>query len=581
MDMNRDSSGLWASSSGSTGTVYALALWDADGPGPLAARLVAGGSFGTSTWEDGSAQVNNIAWWDEAATPPRWRGLGTGVNARVVAIAAMPDGTLVVGGEFNQAGGIAVGGVARWTGGVGGLNGAWSAMGAGPQGGVKALVVTPGGELLSAGGGAYGVGDPSDWVSWVSSWNGTAWTRADGWPGPHINGWASCLAVIGGSVYAGGTFDDNDAQPVTQTRRAKVVQGGSGAWSLVVPFPPASSLPGDVASLCQVPGLGIVAAAGASGPVRFTGSSWTRVGTEPGVGRRVLAYSPIAGLIADAGGQTAGHPANAIARWTGTAWVPIAPDFPGAGLGNYLGQVYALLALPDGDVAVGGAIAGGVRRIRVAGTPPVILAQPTPIVVCREAETATIVVDVAFAPGEPTTTVWHWKRPDQTVWQEVVPWSNGSIADLTLEELAELDLNGPAPEIFRTYGQTGAVQLALYPFYSNVQFRATISNVCGSVTSDVLTLRFAGPCNPADIAYDNGAPLPPRGACDPNLVNNGVSEADYNLFFATFFDAGYACDIANDNGSPLPPFGTLTTNNGVTEGDYNLFFAIFFDGCAF
>ncbi len=86
-------------------------------------------------------------------------------------------------------------------------------------------------------------------------------------------------------------------------------------------------------------------------------------------------------------------------------------------------------------------------------------------------------------------------------------------------------------------------------------------------------------CNPADIANDDGTPLPPVGV--PGGTNNGVTEGDYNLFFATFFDAGPACDIANDDGSPLPPFGTLATNNGVTEGDYNLFFAIFFDGCAF
>jgi len=86
-------------------------------------------------------------------------------------------------------------------------------------------------------------------------------------------------------------------------------------------------------------------------------------------------------------------------------------------------------------------------------------------------------------------------------------------------------------------------------------------------------------CNPADIAFDDGTPLPPVGV--PGGTNNGVTEGDYNLFFAQFFDANAAVDIANDDGSPLPPFGPLTTNNGVTEGDYNLFFSIFFDGCAF
>jgi hypothetical protein len=84
-------------------------------------------------------------------------------------------------------------------------------------------------------------------------------------------------------------------------------------------------------------------------------------------------------------------------------------------------------------------------------------------------------------------------------------------------------------------------------------------------------------CSAADIAFDDGSPLPPVGI--PGGTNNGVTEGDYNLFFANFFDALPVCDIANDDGSPLPPFGTLDTNNGVTEADYNLFFAIYFDGC--
>ncbi|MBX9736061.1 MAG: immunoglobulin domain-containing protein [Phycisphaerales bacterium] len=114
-------------------------------------------------------------------------------------------------------------------------------------------------------------------------------------------------------------------------------------------------------------------------------------------------------------------------------------------------------------------------------------------------------------------------------------------------------------------------------------YTVVVSNACGSATSAAAAISVVTPpdprCNPADIAYDDGAALPPVGISGG--TNNGVTEGDYNLFFATFFDAGAACDIANDDGSPLPPFGTLETNNGVTEGDYNLFFAIYFNGCAF
>jgi uncharacterized membrane protein len=114
-----------------------------------------------------------------------------------------------------------------------------------------------------------------------------------------------------------------------------------------------------------------------------------------------------------------------------------------------------------------------------------------------------------------------------------------------------------------------------------------VTNPCGSIATSSRPIQIFGvcatppnKCNPADIADDTGAPLPAAG--QTGGTNNGVTEGDYNLFFATFFDAGAPCDIANDDGSPLPPFGPPgATNNGVTEGDYNLFFAIYFDGCAF
>ncbi len=96
----------------------------------------------------------------------------------------------------------------------------------------------------------------------------------------------------------------------------------------------------------------------------------------------------------------------------------------------------------------------------------------------------------------------------------------------------------------------------------------------------------ANRCNPADIANDGGQPIHnPTTPPDPLVPNNGVTEGDYNVFFANYFDALPFCDIADDQGIPLPPFGAggvaPNVNNGVTEGDYNYFFAIYFDGCTF
>ncbi len=133
---------------------------------------------------------------------------------------------------------------------------------------------------------------------------------------------------------------------------------------------------------------------------------------------------------------------------------------------------------------------------------------------------------------------------------------------------------------------------------STDKFRLLVTSSCNSATSAEVTLTvgsaFPPRCNGADIAYDDGEFLPRAEIVDgtngtpaipgpPTGVNNGVTESDYNVFFANFFDAFPVCDIANDDGSsrvPVPAPGTVV-NNGVTEGDYNYFFAVFFDGCAF
>jgi|GEM_PF-1022752 len=102
-------------------------------------------------------------------------------------------------------------------------------------------------------------------------------------------------------------------------------------------------------------------------------------------------------------------------------------------------------------------------------------------------------------------------------------------------------------------------------------------------TGTALALVAAGmivPKNPADIALDDGsaAPIITTAAGPFRSGSGGVSEADYNLFFATFFadpTADSPADIARDNGDPIGA-PSISPNNGVTEGDYNCFFYNFF-----
>jgi hypothetical protein len=107
------------------GSVYAhgLARWDGTSWSSLGTNLfamsvgalavlangdvVAGGAIGGSA---GGIAVHNIARWDGT----NWSALGIGVNDYVFALRVLPDGDLVVGGDFTTAGGAPIARVARW-----------------------------------------------------------------------------------------------------------------------------------------------------------------------------------------------------------------------------------------------------------------------------------------------------------------------------------------------------------------------------------------------------------------------------------------------------------------------------------
>ncbi len=119
----------WVSLAGGvSSTVYALAVFDADGAGPGLPALFAGGDFTSA----GGMATNRIARWNPGA-PGSWSALGSGIGgANVLALATFDvDGTgpqptsLYAGGEFSQAGGVAANSIARWDGSV------WSPLGSG------------------------------------------------------------------------------------------------------------------------------------------------------------------------------------------------------------------------------------------------------------------------------------------------------------------------------------------------------------------------------------------------------------------------------------------------------------------
>lgn len=110
--------------------------------------------------------------WDGATWSPP---LGPPCTGNIDALSFLANGELVVGGEFQSAGGVQASYVARWNGTV------WQAMGAGLPQPVRRFGRLPTGELLAVGG--------DNTSGYVSRWNGVAWTQL-----------ASCRGYVAGVV---------------------------------------------------------------------------------------------------------------------------------------------------------------------------------------------------------------------------------------------------------------------------------------------------------------------------------------------------------------------------------------------
>ena len=131
--------------------------------------VIAGGVFTTA----GGASANNIARWDGSA----WLPLGAGIVGGVNALAVLPDGDVVAGGMFTTAGGVSASNIARWNG------SSWAPLGTGSGGWypsyatVHALAVLPNGDVLA--GGEFGAvgGVPA---ASIARWNGSMWSAVDG-----------------------------------------------------------------------------------------------------------------------------------------------------------------------------------------------------------------------------------------------------------------------------------------------------------------------------------------------------------------------------------------------------------------
>ncbi|HZN41182.1 MAG TPA: hypothetical protein VFD82_20420 [Planctomycetota bacterium] len=290
----------------------------------------------------GGVPANGVARWNGTA----WSALGSGITGtyygygpRGDAAVVLPNGDLVVGGMFSDAGGAPASHLARWDG------TSWSALGGGIGGtgyahiGVRSLTMLPNGDLVVGGFfmGAGGLTIPN-----LARWDGSTWSMLGaGIANTAVN---SLVVLPGGDLVAGGAFS---------------VAGGIGASSVARWDGAAWSSLGDgaapsarVHSLLTMPDGSFVAggffqAAGAvpvSGIARWDGASWSALGSFAPYGR-VNAMRLLSNGNVLAGG-------NFVGRWDGTAWTLLASTF--AGSVPHADIVEAVAELPNGDIVIGG-----------------------------------------------------------------------------------------------------------------------------------------------------------------------------------------------------------------------------------
>lgn len=157
-------------------------------------ELVASGYFVTF----GGKTYNHIARWDGLSWKPLGTGLSNGTNAADPRTLTVYNSTLIVGGKFSHAGGLAAKNIAAWNGSE------WSALGGGLNYSETSALTVYKGELI-AGGTYQGGPNPTDPA--VMRWNGSAWSPLGPGFGQNSGDSVHALCAHDDSLIVGGTFN--------------------------------------------------------------------------------------------------------------------------------------------------------------------------------------------------------------------------------------------------------------------------------------------------------------------------------------------------------------------------------------
>jgi hypothetical protein len=321
---------------GIDGNALASTVWDPDGAGPAASRLVVGGAFAVA----GGVQASRIATFDGVS----WSAVGTGMDATVRALCVY-NGEIIAGGDFTTAGGVAASSIAKWDG------SSWHPLGLGINGVVKSLAVWNG--LLVAGGTFISAGGVTAFH--VAAWDGTAWSPL----GLGISSPLLCqvltLAAWNGDLVAGGCFQSAGGQQVNGVARwdgstwHPLGSGTSGEF-----FGPSAFAVWN-GDLVAGGNFGSIGGVPVQYVARWDGTAWQSMNT--GMDAPVWSLCVFNGALVAAGSftQAGGTSAGRVASHDGSSWQPVGAGFPS-------GASILTLAAFNGDLVAGGGNQNGLAR---------------------------------------------------------------------------------------------------------------------------------------------------------------------------------------------------------------------------
>jgi hypothetical protein len=317
------------------------AVWSSIGDGLVGAiytlrplpdgSLFAGGAFGATA----AAASPNVA----KRLGAVWRGMGSGVPQTTWASTIDSNGELIVGCTAW----LGVNAVLRWH------NNTWQSLGTSFNGSVWALATLPSGDIVA--GGQFTTVDGT-WMAHVARWDGSGWRQMSG-----TNDWVQALAVTPAGLVAAGNFTAAGsaavANHIAMWNGSDWTPMGSGLTSGNV-YALAVLPTGDVVAGGDFLGSGTTTA---NGVARWDGSQWHAMGsglTAPQYWYvEALTVATNGDVIAGGHFSNSGvnHPATNLARWNGTTWNSMGAERIST---NYeVSDVFSLATLPNGDIAVG------------------------------------------------------------------------------------------------------------------------------------------------------------------------------------------------------------------------------------